>query len=345
MAKAVSEDWLLLEALGAWRACETSEDVDEKEKKEQVDALVEPWPPKVHPGLQKSMERSGKSDLQGKYMQEGETSCRDRKRTRSKKDENGTVGHGHGMDAQLRYLQGPPVEPRTKDQAHGDFLLARQRERQGAPAKTTSWRGFALDTEADTKAHLQDCIESSLYLEETNVDRGEAEELQREGVILQASMDTASCFEQALVQVLGIDLQAAQPAIARDDILRTSQPSTAKKPVRSKKTEIVKEETQGRRLPVHACKGKVPSQTLQFLVGDNQSHREQVPSIIDTDNTAWERMESTHTQLLQTSIASPVSLCLSEDQQRLKEACLRAGISEQAFLSAHRRLADLYGNT
>ena len=89
MAKAVSEDWLLLEALGAWRACETSEDVDEKEKKEQVDALVELWPPKVHPGLQKSMDRSGKSDLQEKNMQEGETSCRDRKRKRSEKDEMG----------------------------------------------------------------------------------------------------------------------------------------------------------------------------------------------------------------------------------------------------------------
>lgn len=345
MAKAVSEDWLLLEALGAWRACEMSEDVDEKEKREQVDALVEPWPPKVHPGLQKSMDRSGKSDFQKKSMQEGEASCRDRKRKRAEKDDDGMAGHGQGMDAQLRYLQGPPVEPRTKDQAHGDFLLQRKRERQGTPAKTTLWRRFAQITEVDTKAHLRDCIESALYLEERNEERGEAEELQREGMILQASIDTASCVEEVLMQVLGFDLQAAQPTVARDDILRTSQPSIPKKPVRSKKTEIVKRETKATRLPVHACKGKVPSQTLQLLVGNNRFHREQATSIIDTNNTAWERMDSTHTQPLRTSITSPVPLSLSEDQQCLKEACLRAGISEQAFLCAHKRLADLYGNT
>jgi len=345
MAKTVPEDWLLLEALGAWRACELSEDVDEKEKREQVDALVEPWPPKIHPGLQKSMDRSGKSDLQKKSTQEGEASCQGRKRKRSEKDDNGMVGHGHGMDAQLRYLQGPPVEPRTKDQAHGDFLFQRKRERQGTPAKTILWRGFAQITEVDTKAHLQDCIESALYLEERNEERGEAEELQREGMILRASIDMASCVEEALMQVLEIDLQAAQPSIARDDILRMSQPSTPKKPVRSKKTEIVKKETRGTWPPVHACKGKVPSQTLQLLVGNNRSSRQQAPSITDTDNTAWERMGSTHTQPSQTSIASPVPLSLSEDQQRLKEAYLRAGISEQAFLRAHKRLADLYGNT
>lgn len=344
---AVSEDWLLLEAVGAWRTCEATESVEEEEKKEQMEGLLGRWPPKLLPGVQKLAETDGQIASKRKDMEELDgASGKKRKRKSVQNGTNTLVGHEQSTEPQLRYLLGPKVEPRTKEQAHGDFLLERQRERQGAPAKKFQWKGIGSEGEADTRTHLQDCIESFLFLKEDSTEGIiEEEDLERETMILRASVDTAARVEEALMKFLGVDLQVAQPAIARDNALRKVQSSTSKKAVPAKNKENSRNENRVAGSPVHACKGKVPNQTLQLLIGCAQSHSVQAPPLASTGNAAWEPLDSSSTQPLQTDAPDLFHLSLLDDEERFKDACLHAGIDEQAFIRAHKRLADLYSGT
>lgn len=348
-----SMEWERKEASSAWKVCRAVEEEEQVSMRAQIEHLLERWPSTYFSTL-RVLSSNQEEDLEGCTNQDGQTNVmkRGKKGTLLRERElpsvdgelesSRTIAMEGSTSTSLLLLRSDPKDRKDMEESS---LFGWQRSRSGARVLPSSYTCGPTNLAGDPRNHLQDCIESALHLHHESEAASDRERHEctddLESRVEQASARAAACMEEALMHFLGVDLHHAYPALTRNKIIHAADSGGSSKRTRKQKRSVAGPEGLLLQERVHACHGKIPTGTLDALgISKNSTSAEQH---VFHSTGAWEavtRKFPNPTRPAESS--SPSELALPREEKDLKDACLRVGIHEEAFVRAKRRLSRLY---